>query len=236
MERFTIDDLAHRTGVSSRNIRTYQAHGLLPPPTVEGRVGFYDDTHLERLELIRRLQSRGFSRIAIRDLLRAWEGGGTVADVLGLEHALTGTDDLDTPLRMTVEDVVAVYGDDPAQRERALALGLLIVDDEGAWIAPSRQLFELGAVLLAHGIPLSVVLDQAESMLGHADALVSDFEQFFRDHLLPKGSGEGLGPAEFEALIEAVGELQPIRTISRAVELRLLHAVEQFLTEATTES
>ena len=43
--RLTIDELAQRTGTSSRNIRAYQAKGLLPGPQLEGRTGYYvEDT------------------------------------------------------------------------------------------------------------------------------------------------------------------------------------------------
>ena len=52
-----------------RNIRAYQARGLLPPPVVDGRVGFYTEVHRERLRMIRRLRSEGFNLVAISALL-----------------------------------------------------------------------------------------------------------------------------------------------------------------------
>ena len=52
-----------------RNIQAYQARGLLPPPVVDGRVGFYNETHRERLRMIRRLRSEGFNLVAISALL-----------------------------------------------------------------------------------------------------------------------------------------------------------------------
>lgn len=52
-----------------RNIRAYQARGLLPPPVVDGRVGFYTTIHRERLTMIRRLRAEGFNLVAISALL-----------------------------------------------------------------------------------------------------------------------------------------------------------------------
>jgi DNA-binding transcriptional MerR regulator len=52
-----------------RNIRAYQARGLLPPPVVDGRVGYYTEVHRERLGMIRRLRSEGFNLVAISALL-----------------------------------------------------------------------------------------------------------------------------------------------------------------------
>jgi DNA-binding transcriptional MerR regulator len=79
----TIDELARRAGETSRNVRAYQARGLLPRPRLAGRTGIYDDRHLERLSTIRRLQDRGFSLAAIGELLDARDHGATLADVLG---------------------------------------------------------------------------------------------------------------------------------------------------------
>jgi DNA-binding transcriptional MerR regulator len=79
----TIDELARRAGETTRNVRAHQARGLLPPPRLVGRVGSYDERHVERLATIRRLQDRGFSLAAVRELLAARDRGGTLADVLG---------------------------------------------------------------------------------------------------------------------------------------------------------
>ena len=54
-DSMTIDDLAATTGVSSRSIRYYQTRGLLPPPRVKGRQGFYGQKHVDRLNLITEL-------------------------------------------------------------------------------------------------------------------------------------------------------------------------------------
>ena len=79
----TIDELAHRAGETTRNVRAYQARGLLPRPRLAGRTGVYDSRHLERLATIRRLQRRGFSLAAITELLAAHDRGATLAEVLG---------------------------------------------------------------------------------------------------------------------------------------------------------
>jgi DNA-binding transcriptional MerR regulator len=87
----TIEELARRAGVSTRNVRAYRTAGLLPPPDLEGRTGRYGDEHLRRLTVITRLQRRGWSLAAIRDALGAWEADRTLDDLLGLA-APTGRD------------------------------------------------------------------------------------------------------------------------------------------------
>ena len=65
----TIDELAQRTGMTVRNIRAHQSRGLVPPPEVRGRTGYYGDDHVGRVELIQELQADGFNLESIRKLL-----------------------------------------------------------------------------------------------------------------------------------------------------------------------
>ena len=45
----TVEQLAYETGMSVRNIRNHQSRGLLPPPEVRARVGYYGPEHVARL-------------------------------------------------------------------------------------------------------------------------------------------------------------------------------------------
>ncbi len=80
----SVDDLARAAGTTTRNVRALQTEGLLRGPLLVGRTGTYGADHLARLQAILRLQARGFSRAAIRELLDAWERGASLEDVLGL--------------------------------------------------------------------------------------------------------------------------------------------------------
>src|SRR5579862_7107656 len=86
---YRIDELARLGETTVRNIRAYQDRGLLPPPRRAGRVGLYGPAHLARLRLIGQLLRRGYGLSNIAELLGAWEGGQDLADLLGLEAALT---------------------------------------------------------------------------------------------------------------------------------------------------
>jgi DNA-binding transcriptional MerR regulator len=66
---YSITELAAAVGMSVRNIRAHQARGLLRTPTRSGRVAMYDDSHVERLELISKLQSEGFNLAAIGSIV-----------------------------------------------------------------------------------------------------------------------------------------------------------------------
>src|SRR6478672_5290397 len=82
---YRLDDLAREAGVATTTVRLYRTRGLLAAPRLEGRTGWYDDSHLQRLRLIGRLQDQGFSLAGIGHLLERWDDGGGLASVLGGE-------------------------------------------------------------------------------------------------------------------------------------------------------
>lgn len=98
---YRIDDLAREAGTTVRNVRSYLDRGLLPRPQLQGRVAYYDDGHLNRLRLIMRMLSRGFSLQQIDELLRAVEQGLDVAAALGLENAVLERWNREVPQEMS---------------------------------------------------------------------------------------------------------------------------------------
>jgi DNA-binding transcriptional MerR regulator len=80
---WSIDELASLVGVPTRTVREYRTLGLIDAPHKVGRVGRYDDSHYQRMLLIARLQERGYSLAAIRDLCVASASGRSLEDVLG---------------------------------------------------------------------------------------------------------------------------------------------------------
>ena len=72
--QLTIEQLAAQSGMSVRNIRSHQARGLLSPPEVRLRVGYYGPEHVAQLRLIRDLQAEGFNLAGIKRLLDDTQG------------------------------------------------------------------------------------------------------------------------------------------------------------------
>ena len=57
IEKFLISELAERAGTTIRTIRYYTDEGLLPQPETQGKYAYYNENHLNRLELIRRMKT-----------------------------------------------------------------------------------------------------------------------------------------------------------------------------------
>ncbi|MGJ0533162.1 MerR family transcriptional regulator [Methylocystis sp.] len=89
-ERFSIGDLAKKSGVNIETVRYYEKIGVMPAPDRSAN-GYrvYGADHLKRLSFVRRSRQLGFSLYEIRGLLRLVDGHAyTCAQVreLTLDH------------------------------------------------------------------------------------------------------------------------------------------------------
>src|SRR6059036_2699839 len=72
----------------SGTIRFYQREGLIPPPRREGRVAYYSEAHLQRLERIRALRAQGLPLSVVGDLLARDDAGEDITAWLALDSAV----------------------------------------------------------------------------------------------------------------------------------------------------
>jgi DNA-binding transcriptional MerR regulator len=166
----TVDELARDAGLPVRTIREYQTMKLLPPPVRRGRVGFYGDGHRRRLELIARLQRRGYSLAGIKDLLDAWDTGANLPSLLGVEVGPAAIDE--TPLRLTRAQLDArLPGLTATSLKRARAVGLVFPDGPNHFLVRSPALLALAADGVNAGVKLSAVLDLIGALREHLGAL-----------------------------------------------------------------
>ncbi len=230
----TIDELARASGVTSRNIRAYQTRGLLPPPRVEGRVGYYDDNHLARLRYIDSLQERGFSLAAIQCLLDAWDKGRNLTDVLGFEEALTAPWSDEKPERFSLDRLLQMFPeavDDATLLPRAVELGLLVAVGE-EFEAPSPRLLRVGAELVAAGIPLAAALDEYERLVADAARIAARFVELFEANLWEPFVAAGLPAERLSELTDALQRVRPLATA--AMEATLARAMERAVAASAT--
>ena len=167
----TVEELSARTGAPVRTIREYQTWQILHPPTRVGRRGFYGESHVRRLEGIARLQERGYSIAAIRDLFDAWEQGAGLRDVLGVDDAI-GLPADEAPIVITREQLAELLAP-IAESDRLLARSCkirLLVPRGDEYLARSPALVQLVADAIAAGVSPSAALDLAAAVTSAADA------------------------------------------------------------------
>ena len=187
-EEFTIDELAHRAGTTTRTLRLYQTKGLLPSPRIVGRVGYYSDMHTNRLRMIERLQKRGFSLAGIAELFRIWQEGKSIDELLGIEAAIVARWSDEHPQFFNAEEFqkrFPVLIDDPKLLERTLKLKLIAQVEDG-YLVLSPQMMDFGTDLVRGGAPLDLALDELELLQEDARRIAKRFAVLFRTHVLPQ--------------------------------------------------
>lgn len=207
----TIDELAQRTGVTVRNIRAHQSRGLLPPPAVRARTGYYGADHVARLELIREMQAEGFNLKAIGRLLDQTDGAGS--EVLGFTRSLLSPFGDEEPEYITREELTARFGgiESPRLLARAEKLGLIVELGDDRYEVPSPALLGAGEEVVRLGVPISHALAVLEQILRSSRSVADAFIRLFRDDVLkPIESAAGDSPEQWAAAAAAVERLRPL--------------------------
>ena len=207
----TIDELARETGMTVRNIRAHQSRGLLPPPEVRARTGYYGPEHAARLRLIQELQGNGYNLAAIKDLLD--RSGGSAEQILGFTQTLLAPNDAEQP------EVVDLDGARAAVRRRRRRAscsrrpsvsGLVVPLGGGRYEVPSPTVLRAGEAVLALGIPLDKALDIVERLTKNADRVSETFVRIFFEQVWKPFDEAGRPEAEWAEVRETLEQLRPL--------------------------
>jgi DNA-binding transcriptional MerR regulator len=158
---YTAAELAEAGGITKRNLRAYRQRGLLDPPRMHGRTGYYGPGHLAQLRTVRALLARGLSLSEITGLLRD-RGGQAALDVLLSEPpspAVAGDGRIGRLMPSTVQTLTLQR---PGAVDRLTDLGVLHRDERGRLIGDSALLARCNAMLAA-GSRVRVISDVAEA-------------------------------------------------------------------------
>jgi DNA-binding transcriptional MerR regulator len=233
--KLRIDELAARTGETSRNIRAYQARGLLPAPTIEGRSGYYGQEHVTRLEIIDDLQRRGFSLAAIEQTLQAWSQGGDLSHLIGFGHVLMAPWREEEPEMISADELAARFPEAterPELVDRAIEQQLLTRLEQGGYQVPSPVLLRAGEELVRAGVPLEAVLTMVEAVRSDIADVAQRFVGLVAEHtVLP--ATEAPDSTQVEQATEKVRRLRPIAL--EVIRPFLAQELERVTSEALRE-
>jgi DNA-binding transcriptional MerR regulator len=227
----TVDELARRVGMTVRNIRAHQSRGLLPPPEVAGRTGYYGDVHVARLELIKDLQGEGLNLKAIEHVLSQVPHGAE-QEVLDFRRTLLDSWTPDEIETVDLDDLAASMGvpadpDDP-QLAAAVRLGILEPLGEDRYVVISPSLLRAGAEVVQLGVPLDEALGLTKLMRKHADAISAAFVELFLEHVWRPFVADGQPEDAWPGVRDALARLQPLagQAVMATLDLSMAKAVE----------
>jgi DNA-binding transcriptional MerR regulator len=205
-ERLTIEQLAHATGMTVRNIRNHQSRGLLPPPEVIARTGFYGPGHVERLHLIREMQAEGFNLEAIKRLL-----AGGDDQLMGFRRAITTPLESESPEIVTVGELADRFGAlDPRTIAKAEKLEILMPLGDGRYEVPSPSLLKAAEEAVERGIAMPDALEAVERVKRHCESISRAFVRLFLEELWKPIRDSGDAEKRWSEVVEAIDALKPV--------------------------
>jgi DNA-binding transcriptional MerR regulator len=209
--QLTIEQLAAESGMSVRNIRSHQARGLLAPPEVRVRVGYYGPDHLAQLQLVRDLQDEGFNLAGIKRLLEDTQA--TAERLMRFKRSLTEPHE-ERPEQLTLAQLGKRFRMSRRDAQRVLAraehLGLLIPAGGDRYEVPSPSLLTAAEEVVALGIPLEAALGVFEVLDRQCDAVARAFIQVFLDQVWRPFQRADMPAERWPSMEEAIERLTPL--------------------------
>jgi DNA-binding transcriptional MerR regulator len=211
--KLTIGELARRTGMTIRNIRAHQTRGLLPPPEVQGRTGYYNEGHVARIELTREMQAEGLNLEAIRRVLESSEGSSR--EMVDFARAVRAPFEDETPEIYEVAELAAAWGAEPGQFDervirQAEKLGILRELPDGKVEVISPRLQRAGAALVELGVSPQAALSTAGELRRCSEGVARTFVDLFVKEIWEPFEKAGRPEEDWPKVREALDGMRPL--------------------------
>jgi DNA-binding transcriptional MerR regulator len=226
-ELMTLDELTKRVGMSVRNVRFYTTKGLVPPPIRRGRSGYYSAEHVVRLELVRELQSHGFTLSAIEGYMARIPADAS-PETIALHRTLLAPWMADMPETISKRELVRRAGR-PLSDDELAALNTLgiVYPTKGGKFQVTVAHLSVGVALLDLGMPPDLAVAAQEVFTAHGRAIAEELTELFRKQVWPTYKERGVSP---EQLGEMVEKFKPVSVAA------LVTAYESAVDETKRES
>lgn len=224
----TIEQLAAQSGMTVRNIRAHRARGLLPPPEVRERIGYYGPEHLARLRLIAQMQADGFNLRAIGRLLEVTQG--PPKQLLDLTETVNAPFETEQPQVLTAADFRARFGEQADARTLAFGvrLGVLSELKDGRYEVTMPSLLDAAEEVIALGVPFKHALIVDAKVREQCRAIAREYVKLFLEDVWKPFADAGYPQERWVEVTAAVQRLRPLSsqallatyqlTMSREVE------------------
>ncbi|SIR92724.1 MerR family transcriptional regulator [Williamsia sterculiae] len=234
MPEYRINDLSEISGISVRNIRVYQDRGLLPPPKIRGRTGWYSDEHLVRLNIISRMLERGYTFATISELLLAAHYGMRVDDVLIGSPKVPRWRTLKRAATITINELRRTLNATDSSIALSQRLGLLA--QEGAQYAiKNPELLEGAEVLVRAGIDLDTLLSRWARVQDDLSDVAASFVSIITDKYF--SADGGLIELEESEIAKVAEVIQTVRPMAHEiVQSTFRSALDEQISRALAEA
>ncbi len=204
----TIDELANRVGMTVRTTRYYATLGLIPPPIRSGRMAYYDDTHLSRLEMVRALQDHGFTLQAIEGYMSSLPVDADVEELV-LRRSMLIPWDAQALRVVTRAELEGIAGRKLSGAEVELLVTLGALDRVGRKFE-TRPALRVSLELIELDIPVEGMQAAGAAIGRHMDALAAELTEVMKRDVVAPFRATSHTPEEVRAFEITVGRLRQL--------------------------
>ncbi len=213
VEEFTVDELAARAQMTVRNVRAYAGRGLIAAPRLEGRTGYYNREHLQRLQLIRELIERGYTLAAVEKAI-AGAPSAAAGHALDLINILDLPNDDDGAQVMSRDALAALAG---VERDDALINSM---EEFGLveWVDGDPEVVRLleptvvrtGAAAVAIGLAPETVIALFPVLKSHLREIADTFVREVSTEIIKPFIDAGVPEDQWPHILRTIEDLVPI--------------------------
>ena len=206
----TITELAERTGMTVRNIRAHQTRGILPPPVVRGRTGYYNEEHAARIALTREMQADGLNLEAIRRVLDSADG--SASDIFDFTRALRVPFEGETPEIFEADELAGLWQGEMDRKlvRRFERLGIFRTLPDGRIEMISPRLLQAATELAKLGIGADGAMTTAEKLRRHAAGAARTFVELYLKEVWEPFEEAGRPERDWPKMREALERMRPL--------------------------
>jgi DNA-binding transcriptional MerR regulator len=193
-----------------RNVRAYAARGLLPPPRLVGRTGWYGPEHVARLVLVREMLAEGYTLAMIERTLSGAPATASTA-TLALHRALLAPWLPPEPEELTDAELAERAGQpvDPSLVDELVELGLVERLGEHRLRVLDPSLLTAGLQVVELGVPPRALIAAQTRVIELVREIADTYVQMFLETRWRSFLDDGAPPESVEEMARTVARLQP---------------------------
>src|SRR3954453_3321423 len=206
----TIEELAARSGMTVRNIRSHRARGLLPAPEGRDRVGYYGPQHLTRLRMIQELQAEGFNLKGIERLLE--QSPGPAEQFLSFKRSLGASFETEEPQAFTRDELASRFPSEKPDEtlKRAIDAGMLVPVEDGRYEARTPSLLDAAEGVIHQGVPLDHAVAVIAKVEERCKSGAREFVKLFMEDVWKPFERDGYPEDRWPEVRESIEQLRPL--------------------------
>ena len=208
-DELTVDQLAAKVGMTVRNVRAYAGRGLIPPPRLVGRTGYYGPEHVARLTLVCELLDKGYTLAAVEGMLDDLPDGTMALDLFQT---------LNSPWQPSEPELIDEYAlaeragvpHDPEVIAQLIDLGIAERVEGSQLRIPNPELLRAGLEVLRLGVPLEAIIQLLPTLFEQAQAVSKLYVDLFRNTVWRRFADAGMPADGWPEIQRTLEQIIPI--------------------------